>query len=83
MTDTDPAGMSFRDLLLEVRRDVKDLFQKMDHIETRLDTEVITKTEFSMWKETQKNIRRYAITTIISLFILVAAIAGVALNIGN
>jgi hypothetical protein len=75
--------MSFRDLLLEVRRDVKDLFQKMDHIETRLDTEVITKTEFSMWKETQKNIRRYAITTIISLFILVAAIAGVALNIGN
>lgn len=63
-------GMSFRELIVEIRRDVKEVFAKIDHMETRLDTEVLTKTEFNLWKETQRNIRRYAITTIISLLVL-------------
>lgn len=73
----DSSGMSFRDLLIEVRRDVKEVFFKIDHLETRLDTEVITKTEFSLWRETQRNIRRYAITTAISMLALIVTVASV------
>lgn len=61
-----PHGMTLRELLMEVRSDVKSLFNRMDELED----EVVTKTQLNLWTETQRNTRRWAVTTIISLLVL-------------
>lgn len=73
MSADDHTGMSFREILMEVREDVKSLFTMVD----ALDGSVVKKTELDLWRETQKNARRWAITTIISLLVLLVTITSV------
>lgn len=77
MSDTPSEGMSFRELLYEVRDDVKAL----GHLFNDLDSSVVKKDELDLWRLTQKNARRWAITTIISLGVLGMTILGIVLAV--
>jgi len=69
-------GLSFRDLIMEVRSDVRKLFGKINDLEDS----VVTKTELDLWKATQVTTRRWAIGVIISFLVLAFAIVGLILQ---
>lgn len=72
-----PNGMSFRELLLEVRDDVKELKYQFNE----LDGATVKKEELQMWRSAQVTTRRWAITTIITLFVLGVMVLGVVIPI--
>jgi len=69
-------GFSFREILVEVRDKVDALDSRFDHLENN----VVLKTELEMWKKTQVNTRRWAITTILSLLVIGVMILGIVYN---
>ena len=78
MVDSDPNGMTFRELIMEVRDDVKDLKYQM----TALDGSTVKKEELEMWKQAQNTTKRWAITTIISLLVLGLMALGIVVQLG-
>ena len=80
MTDgREVSGLSLRELLMEVRRDVKLVFEKIDH----LDNATVKKSDLELWTETQKNTKRWAITTIISLAVLGIMVLGLLIQMNG
>lgn len=82
MTDRDSHGMSFREILSEVRDDVKEVKEEVDNVQITLvglDKVYVTKAEYQMWQDIQRGQRRWAITTIVSLAVLGMTILSIIL----
>lgn len=65
------------ELPLELLHEVRD---KVDTIHTsflEFKNQVVTKSEFNLWQEAQRNTRRWAIGTIIAVAGMLIAFAGV------
>lgn len=66
-------GLTFRELLMEVRAEVHVLNQRIDKVEGRM----VTKTDIDHWREIKQTTRRWAITTIISFLAIMVTVAGI------
>lgn len=76
--DKETHGLTLRQLVLEMREDIKHLSGSVTHMESQ----VVTREELQMWREAQSATKRWAITTIISLAVLGITIVGVLLRFG-
>lgn len=59
-------GLTIRQLVLEMREDIKQLSAAISHLENN----AVTRQELNMWRQAQKTTRRWAVTTILSLAVL-------------
>ena len=82
MTERPLEGMTFREILYEVRRDVKEVKEEVDNVQLSMASMYkiyVTKAELGVWREVQRSQRRWAITTIVSLAVLGVTILGIVL----
>lgn len=74
--DDSTRGLTIRQLVLEMREDIRKLFGAINHLENN----VVTQDELQMWRQAQRTTKRWAIATIISLAVLGVTILGIVLG---
>lgn len=72
-------GMTIRELIDEIRDDIRALSDKVNQIEGRM----VSKEELAMWRKIIRSNRRWAVTTIISLAILGIMVLGYVSSLGG
>lgn len=72
-------GMTIRELIDEIRDDIRALSDKVNRIEGRM----VSKEELAMWRKIIRSNRRWAVTTIISLAILGIMVLGYVSSLGG